>query len=376
MPIDPSTEELTIVTGGVTLGGWLSARITRGVERLPSSFVIELTERFPGQVSAAPVQPGATCQVFLSQDLILTGYIDLYRPAYDAERHTVTIAGRSKCEDLVDSAVNGNDPGIGWVFTATSVADAATRIAKPFGVTVSLPDGDFPIPQPQTFPISPGMTAFVVLEEICRTAGALLWDDQNGNLVISAIGTKRAGSAIVEGQNVERAEVTLRMDNRYSDYIVLGQAPDTGSGHISPAAPPSHDPELPALGRHRVRIIPWEAPDQSEAYSQRRADWEAARRYGRSRAALVTVTGWRDAVGALWTPNTIVPVQLPTLKLSGDLAISEVSWCRGGQGTQTILTVMPKEGLQPEPLIVLAPIAGWEQPSTMPAPESRGPGRG
>jgi prophage tail gpP-like protein len=360
--INPAKEELTIVTGGVVLGGWLSSRVTRGVERMPSSFICELTERFPGQVSQAPVQPGASCQIYLSSDLILTGYIDVYRPAYDGERHTVTIAGRSKCEDFVDSAIDGSKPRISWVFTAATVGDAATRIGNLFGITVSKPDGDFAIPLPQTFPISPGLTAYALLEEICRTAGCLLWDDANGNLVISALGTTRAGSALVEGQNVEAAEVTLRMDNRYSDYLVMGQATDLGSGHISTSST-KHDPELPALGRYRVKVIPWEAPDQDQAYSDKRADWEASRRYGRSREARITVTGWRDMADALWYPNTIVHADLPTLKMQGDFAIAEVTWMRGERGTQTVLTIMPQQGLQPEPLIILPAIVGYQNPA-------------
>jgi hypothetical protein len=54
-PPPPDREELTIKTGGRTLGGWQRVRVTRGVELFPSHFDIELTERFPGQVGQAIV---------------------------------------------------------------------------------------------------------------------------------------------------------------------------------------------------------------------------------------------------------------------------------------------------------------------------------
>lgn len=360
--MDPAREQLTIVAGGYELGGWLSSQVTRGVERLPSSFMVELTERFPGQVSEVPVLPGTTCQVYLSDDLILTGYIDLYRPAYDAERHTVTIAGRSKCEDLVDSAIDGNLPGIGWVFTAQTVGEAATRIARPFGIAVSLPDGDFAIPPPQTFPIMPGMTAYALLEELCRTAQCLLWDDANGNLVISGVGTTRAGSALVEGQNVENGEATLRTDIRYSDYQVIAQVWDVNSGHYSVTGK-AYDQGMQSLGRYRLQIIPWEWPDTDGSYSMKRALWQAARNWGRGQMVRITVTGWRDANDQLWTPNTIVSIACPTLKIQDDYIISEVTWMRGERGTQTLLTCMLPEGLTPEPFLPQPPIPGLQEPA-------------
>ena len=60
----PPSDALTIKTGGKILGGWLSARIERGIERLPSSYVIEITEFYPGQSGIAVVQPGAPAQVY------------------------------------------------------------------------------------------------------------------------------------------------------------------------------------------------------------------------------------------------------------------------------------------------------------------------
>ena len=65
MPTKPDDEELVIKTGGMTLGGWTGIRVSRGVERLPSGFVCELTEHYPGQLQSI-VMPGATCKVLLS----------------------------------------------------------------------------------------------------------------------------------------------------------------------------------------------------------------------------------------------------------------------------------------------------------------------
>src|ERR1700730_514843 len=99
--IAPDQEELVIKTGGLYLGGWTSLRVTRGVELLPSHFEVELTERFPGQINKVIVDPTSSCEVSLSGDLILTGYIDRYQPTYDKGQHMVRIIGRSKTDAFV-----------------------------------------------------------------------------------------------------------------------------------------------------------------------------------------------------------------------------------------------------------------------------------
>jgi prophage tail gpP-like protein len=90
-------------------------------------------------------------------------------------------------------------------------------------------------------------------------------------------------------------------------------------------------------------------PDADCSFANRRAQWEANRRYGRSKLARVTVTGWRDGQGKLWKPNTVVNCKLRTAKVEEDRIICEVSWMRGEAGTQTMLTLMPKGALSPQP---------------------------
>src|ERR1700675_3376237 len=96
---------VTIKTGGQTLGGWLEASVTRGVERLPSGFSVSLTEDF-GPLTKAVVDPFSPCEIFLGADKILSGFIDVYEPSYDKGSHQVVIQGRSKTEDLVDCSVD------------------------------------------------------------------------------------------------------------------------------------------------------------------------------------------------------------------------------------------------------------------------------
>lgn len=367
MPIAPDSEELTIKANGATLGGWEEIHVVRGVERLPSAFYIRMTDKFPGQIGEVLPTPGAACQIYLTGDLILTGYVDVFDVRLAAGQHEVLLKGRSKPEDLVDSAINGDEIG-GWTIVADTIGEAARKLAKPFKIDVSLPDGDFPIPPPNVFSIEIGATGAQLLEEMARTTGSLVWDDPQGRLVISAVGTGRANTALVQGQNIEFASAVHRIDNRFSDYLVFGAGyPDPGTPFKN-ALGHAVDPYLQNLGRHRTRIIPWEPDDQLDAagvsYSNRRALWEASRRFGRGNLITIGVTGWRDGAGKLWMPNTVVNVNAPACKVNRDLVISEVAWERGPEkGTTATLTCMPKEGLQPQPFVVRLPVTGASEPA-------------
>lgn len=354
MPIRPDDEELTIKTGGQTLGGWTRLQVTRGVELLPSHFEVELTETYPGQVNKVVVDPTTTCQVFLSGDLVMTGYIDRYQPLYDKETHRVRIIGRSKTEDIVDSSVDVTKTG--WELKVQTLKQAAEIVCAPYGIGVRAPDGDFPLTQAApaaAFVIYPGFTGYQLLEEMARSVGANLWDDEQGNLLITKEGTGgRAGSPLVEGVNAERVEGNLTADQRFAKYMVVGFGPSQAVGHINTptqSGASAFDPEQGKL-RGRLKIIPFEIPDVDGTYSTQRAQWEANRRYGRSKLVRVTVTGWRDGTGALWKPNTVISVQLPNAHVQEDRIVDEVTWQRTERGTQTILTCMPKGALSVQPL--------------------------
>ncbi len=349
--IRPEDEELTIRTGGKTLGGWTEVRVTRGVERLPSDFEITLTEKYPGQAAQAIVEPGATCEVMLSGDKILTGFIDRYMPGYDRGNHTVRIIGRSTTEDIVDCSVDTDALG-GWEIHTGTVRQAVERLIKPYNVTLKMPDGDADIPTGSFFSVYPGYPCYALIEEMARAVAMIVWDDADGNLIISKGGTAgRAGSALVEGINVEAASGLYGMDQRFSRYLVAMQQANNITGHLDAWG----EAKDVGVKRNRLKVILPEAPFTIQ-FAQLRADWERAWRFGHSRRAALTVTGWRDGNDKLWQPNSMVSCQLPRLKIAEDRVISEVTWYRGERGTLSYLTVMEKQGLTPRPFLPINPL--------------------
>jgi prophage tail gpP-like protein len=350
-----SEDLLTIKTAEKVMGGWLDASVTRGVERLPSGFSCALTELYPGQAAKVVVAPFSKCEVYLGADKILTGFIDLFEPSYDADVHQVIIQGRSKTEDLVDCSIDVDAITAGfstWELRAATIGDAARRVCAPYDIEVVLPDDD-PKLDKRPFILAPGMTCFQLIEEMARTVEMLVWDDADGRLVISRVGTKRAGSPLVEGVNIAAASARLSGDQRYSTIMVVAQAPlDEGGGPHIGFKKTAIDKAVP---RKRLLMLISDMPGPDGKWAQQRADWENARRFGRSYEVRIEVIGWRDGDGKLWTPNTLVNVKSANLKSDADMIVVEATWRASAGGNTTVLTLMPPQGLQPAPFHFIPP---------------------
>ena len=337
-------DELTLVCNGHKISGWQGIRVTRGIERMPGDFEISATERYPGAADV-PVQPGDTCKVLLGADLVLTGYVDQYIPQIQGSDHTIRIAGRGKCEDLIDCAAEWP----GSQINGSTTLGIAQRIAKPYGITVS---GEKGLGITQII-LMYGESAWEIIERMCRYSALLAVEQPDGNLLLTHVGTATHASGFAQGQNVEIAAIAYTMDQRYSEYVALMMSTnlygDLGGGEFRLSTVKD-----PGCSRHRRRVIIAEAQAGGQAVAIKRATWEMNRRAARSTAIRLTCDSWRDSAGKLWTPNMLAPVKLPALKLpSVSWVIGEVTYERDERGSRAHLVLMPAAAFAPEPISLM-----------------------
>lgn len=354
-------DDLTIVSGGFDITGWTDVRVTRGIERLPSDFSIGMTELFPGEFDRLELPPGAACQVRLGQDPVVTGYVDHYIPSISAGDHSIQVTGRSKCSDLIDCAAEWP----GGQLSNQTVLGIAQRLAAVYGPSINgVPEGIPVATDVSDLPVLPqanlmlGESSFDIIDRMARFSAVLAYDLPDGSLFLTRAGTRRAASGFVEGVNVQRAYIDFSADQIYSDYNAYIQSVDTFSD-LGQGGNQIHTVRDLNCKRHRVLVIISEGGGMGNDVAIRRAEWEAARRFGRSRVIRVVTDSWRDSAGALWEPNTLVPVHLPKLKFSAEnMLISEVTYSRNSySGTTAEITLMAPEAFLPQP-INLTPLYG------------------
>lgn len=366
-----------LLVSGIQYVGWTSLRVSRAIDRMASDFHLQLTQRWAGK-TLPRVREFDAAQILFGDDVMLTGYVDSVQVSGDANSHTVAISGRSKTEDVIDCT-----PDIpGGTYAGYRLDAIARDIAGRFGIDVVV-QADVGEAFPEVA-IERHETGFAFLERLSRLRGVLLSDDEHGRLLLTRAGAERASGRIKLGENVQGYSVELSSSKRFSEYRVKTQAGAVFGLNLRPITAPEppdrdhgtsvadqqaaaaayadeHEPlqtqantvtsgiaydyGVPRFRPHT--IIAESALDAPGA--QARASWQARYNAARSQSLHVDLAGWRQADGAVWRHNRIVPVEIQGAEIEQDLLIATVSWELSAAGRMTRMTLGPIDGYTPDP---------------------------
>jgi prophage tail gpP-like protein len=328
--------------GGQRYEGWTDVRVSRGIERMAGDFEFGATER-RAFGAAIRIRPGAECEVLIGGELVITGYVDSVRPRYTSTDHTITIAGRSKTSDIIDSSVI-NKP-------RTWKRRRIDQIAKAMldQYDVELVFNPFDLTEPfRKFRAQPGEKVGAAIGRMAQKRGLLVFDDTEGRLVLErATASSLAGVSLVYGENILEGEGEFDASELYSEYRCKAQR--AGSDADKPAqglhAEATFDDDQLQPERRRVLVIHPKTRSNSRDCADR-AQWEANVRAGKSIELTYRVQGWREMgdEGALWEPNTLVRVNDPQMGVDAELLIAEVTFELSNESGQTTsLRLAPRE---------------------------------
>lgn len=344
--------KVTLTIGKVRWEGWQEIRVSRGAERCPSDFDIGLTEKYL-DTSQLDIMPGEPCTLSIGDVKVIDGYVDLYEISV-GEGHQVRISGRSRCCDLVDTHAVVPYGQLG----NCDLVQLAQQLCAPYGIDVVTKNITLPSTVSdriiKIFNVTLGQTPYQLIEECARYMAVMVYDDADGNLVLSSVGTDRHASGFAEGVNVLEYGVAYRMDERFSTYLpVLFSVQnfnDFDNANAGNEFTPIKDPGVP---RYRPFFVISEQSYNGQFLAQLRAQWEMQRRRGRSQAVRLVCDSWHDSAGQLWTPNMLAPVHLPALKLPGKTwLIVDVTFSKSGEmGTTAEIMLMPPEAMTVEPAV-------------------------
>jgi prophage tail gpP-like protein len=324
-------------------GGWTSVRISAGVDRVARDFNVTITRQWPGGGEGTPqIKNGDSVEVLIGTDLVITGWVEATPVRYDASQVTMGIVGRSKTADLIDCSA------VATQYSGKSLVGIATSLAKPFGITVV--DNGAPGTAVIDAQAEHGETAVETLNRLLGQVQALAYDDPQGRLVLGSVGSGKASTALVLGENILSCDTERSVRERFSDYLVTGQRPGTdddfGEATISAIRQTTRDA---GVSRYRPHTLQ-QSGTATTASCKARCEFEARQRAARTLETTYTVQGWRQGNGVLWAPNMRVIVWDPLLGFDNDeLVIAEVTYSQDGNGTTTELRVGPADAYLPEP---------------------------
>jgi prophage tail gpP-like protein len=384
------SNDVTIQVGSNRFAGWQNVSISRSCETMPNSWSLTASAEFLQGPALAATRPGQPCLIYIGSDLVITGWIDRRSIPIDARNRQVMLSGRGITRNLVDcSADSVNDPGLrGAQLNCANLLDLAQRLCKAYGITARSAVADPGVAIPG-ITVMIGETPYQIIESAARYAQFLVYEDELGALVLDRVGTTMHASGFTLPGNVEAISAEQSVDGRFSEYLVVWSGVDQVSD-LGALANRRANKTDNTLGEHRLRIIVSEqiAPAPGEALStiqndviaEQRANWECARRIGRSQAASITCDSWRDRKGNLWRPNWLATINAPAADISNATwIIGSVTFRKDMSGTHADLILMPPDAFNPDPnplnlfdaMLALSP-----QTSQAPAPPSSNGGSG
>ncbi|MDF7670234.1 contractile injection system protein, VgrG/Pvc8 family [Orbaceae bacterium ESL0721] len=337
---------VTLHVGTKIFSGWVSVNINRSIEEVAGSF--QLTFSSSRYISSGEIAVGSACHIEVDGIRVITGYIDDFTVTLSGKNYLLTIAGRDKSADLIDSAAIYRSGR--W--RNVPLAKIAADLCEPFGIEVIWDVDDSCASAPfKWMQIEPGETVFEILARAARQRGILMTSDTYGNLLFTT-----ASSRIITNLTMgdDREPVITRIDmchswrDRFSLYRTIGDsAAGTNWGETqSPLQSTAifADVNDDAITRYRPTVILSDDNLTNET-AKVRAEWKKRRATAHSQPIMVEVHGWFYDDINLWLPNNLLKLTINAdYQIDKTLLIVGVAFSLNEEGIITRLQLMQPDG--------------------------------
>ena len=341
---------MKIEVNGTEYANFVSASVVIRLDTLSNTFAFEATSE---DAKPLPFKGGESCTVTVDGELVLTGFIEIVNVDGDAESHTISIEGRDKTADIVDSAIDVLSDTRPPISLKTLIERVITHVGAKISVIDLAKPAEFNAAE-DLFAQEPGQNAFEFIEAPARKRQVLLTSDEKGNLVITASSGKEIAATIQhrvadDTSNVLRYSVSYDLTGRFRKYLSSSQL------NIIPlnlAGIASND-EIVSQGTENVvtdsdvregrQLILASESMFSSSQGEDRATWEANIRKARSRVYSATMHGYRNQTGDLWRVNTLVKVNDEYADIEATMLINSTTFSLSEQdGRTTVLSLVER----------------------------------
>ncbi|QRM55152.1 hypothetical protein [Sinorhizobium sp. BG8] len=267
-----------------------------------------------------PVSVGQEVVIKASGTTVLTGYVRDVSPSHEGEARALSVSLVSRTVDATECSVLHKTGEV----RGKSLADIA-REYDGLGVGVE-DDGGLPVEPVHRLRV--GESQFHTIERRARGRGILIHDTPEGRLKLA---TKPAGThsgGLRFGVNIRRASASFTERGRHSKVHVRGQASEGIDAQQLRGQAVATDS---SVSRDRPLVLQHEGESTTDRM-KKRAEWQAKRAAGNAATAEITVTGWRDSAGIIWTPNFLVYVEDDWIGINGSMLIKAVTLSQTGDG--------------------------------------------
>lgn len=282
--------------------GWTGVTISMDIDQMADAFSLTAPfdpERAELREAFKPFGYQRV-QVYLDDEILITGRIDKIEPDANAQDRTFTVQGRSLPGALVDCHIDGK-----LEYSGLALSTIARQLAAPFGIQIRADNDTNPL---ETGRAEYGQTIEDFLRSLAAPRRLFLNSSYDGKLVISWGSTLTARdpvAALVEGKGSWLSiQTAFDGQKRFSRYVVASQY--AGQPNIEASVT---DEDIPV---YRPQLMVSKDMDTDPAVVA-----------GKARTAAITeavgikvaVSGWRRPDGRRWAERQVVTLKAPSAML-------------------------------------------------------------
>ena len=336
---------ITLEVSGQPYEQFTNANVSIRLDTLSNTFSFDATSQ---RAAPLPFRGGEPCRVLVDGEAVLTGFIELVSVNYDARSHDISIQGRDKTGDLLDSSISAISDLVAPITLKEIIQNVIADLGADIQVIEISPTEPFAAAEDIISPES-GENAFSFIEKYSRKRQVLLTSDSDGNVVI----TQSTGEVIdaslqnIVGSNTNNVisgSVSYDTTGRFNVYkfqsslnpISLVFAGVTDLAALVDQSGGVTDDQI-RIGRQMILVA--ETPYSSDE-DETRATWEANIRKARGRVYSVKLDGFKNQTGQLWSINTLVSVVDDFAGINAQMLINSVNFSFDLRGSATILSLV------------------------------------
>lgn len=341
---------ITAVINGDTYTDFISVSLGQSLSAIARDFNIVVAQP---QGNTLPFKGGESIQIFIDNELNLEGSIFRVDPIYSKDSHTISISGRSKVADLIDSTLLALS-----LSADMSLQKIIEQVIKQLGLTLSVQNQvsgleDFKKAEDK-ISAEPGDNAFEFIDKLARKRQVLLTSDAPGNIIITRNGKAENKTTLnnpVNGTsgNIISSTISYDMSNRYNKYVVKSQkngSADFFGGNLDPVSFVDQKGEqIDSSIRVGRQLVMQAEKSSTDEQSAQRAIWNANIARVNSRKYSVILQGVRPKKGSpIWEVNKLQPVKDDQAGIDEIMLINSIKFTQSkAAGTRTQLGLVEKD---------------------------------
>jgi len=351
--------KVILEVNSIPFTGFDGISVTRSIDTGSGVFQFSATKK---QGQKFPIRVGDRVAVKLESKTVLTGFVEKRRARVTADSNVITLSGRGKIADFIDSSLQGDLSFTGTVSLKTIIErvieDVQADLEPSERIQVIDASGGIVDFNGQEIEATETDTkAFAFIEKLAKKRQVLITTNGLGNIVI----TRGLGRTIkthlihVENgtnNNVLASELDDDHSNIFHKYIVKSadnySANPTGSVTDGEVATNRKGVSTDnAIRRSRTLVINAESASDDQTSTQR-AVWKQNFERAKSRTYAATVVGFlAEKDGFVWEPNFLVNINDDVVEEDGiraQMLIKSVTYNLSNQnGATTTLEFVVKD---------------------------------